>query len=86
MQLFDYARIDIRLSKDGTPYVIEVNDNPYLERTAEFAVAALQAGMAYATLINKIVEISWERWENTESRKKEKQAKKEHHKKEEAKS
>jgi D-alanine-D-alanine ligase len=86
LQLFDYARIDIRLSKDGTPYVIEVNDNPYLERTAEFAVAALQAGMAYATLINKIVEISWERWENTESRKKEKQAKKEHHKKEEAKS
>jgi D-alanine-D-alanine ligase len=70
LQVYDYARVDIRLAQDGTPYVVEVNANPYLENTAEFAVAALQAGMAYSTLINKIVEIAWNRFKNEESRSK----------------
>jgi len=64
LQVYDYARVDIRLAQDGIPYVVEVNANPYLERTAEFSVAALQAGMGYSNLINRIVEIAWERWEN----------------------
>lgn len=63
LQALDYARVDIRLSKDGVPYVVEVNANPYLERTAELPVAALQAGMGYSTLINRIVEIAWTRWD-----------------------
>jgi D-alanine-D-alanine ligase len=70
LQIHDYARVDIRLSQDGVPYVVEVNANPYLERTAEFAVAALQAGMGYSGLINRIVEITWSRWDQFESRKK----------------
>lgn len=61
----DYARVDIRLSLDGIPMVVEVNANPYLERTSAFALAALQAGMGYATLINRIVEEAWKRQEPT---------------------
>lgn len=61
----DYARVDIRLSLDGIPMVVEVNANPYLERTSAFALAALQAGMGYATLINRIVEEAWKRQELT---------------------
>lgn len=67
---FDYARVDIRVGKDGIPYVVEVNANPYLERTAEFAVAALQAGMGYSSVINTIVDLAWNRWEEAEQRKK----------------
>ncbi|MCL5090975.1 MAG: ATP-grasp domain-containing protein [Patescibacteria group bacterium] len=78
LQVMDYARVDIRLAQDGVPYVVEVNANPYLERTAEFAVAALQAGMGYNTLVNKIAEISWNRWEQISARPK---PKKVHHKK-----
>ena len=43
--------------------VVEVNANPYLERTSAFALAALQAGMGYTTLVNRIVEIAHKRWE-----------------------
>lgn len=59
LQVRDYARVDIRLAQDGIPYVIEVNANPYLEQTSAFAIAALQAGMGYNTLIQRIVEIAW---------------------------
>jgi len=58
LQVRDYARVDMRLAPDGTPFVVEVNANPYLERTSAFAIAALQAGMGYKTLINRIVEIA----------------------------
>ena len=65
MKVQDYARVDIRLSQDGVPMVVEVNANPYLERTSAFSLAALQAGMGYSTLINRIVEIAQKRWEPT---------------------
>ena len=65
LKVQDYARVDIRLSADGIPMVVEVNANPYLERTSAFALAALQAGMGYTTLINRIVEIARKRWEPT---------------------
>jgi D-alanine-D-alanine ligase len=65
LKVHDYSRIDIRLSADGVPMVVEVNANPYLERTSAFPLAALQAGMGYSTLINRIAEIAWKRWEPT---------------------
>lgn len=58
LQVRDYARVDLRLAADGTPFVVEVNANPYLEQTSAFPIAALQAGMGYNTLINRIVEIA----------------------------
>lgn len=82
LQVKDYARVDVRLSQDGTPYVVEVNANPYIERSAEYAVAALQAGMGYTSLINKIVELAWTRWEIDDSRRKLQRIKKELLKKE----
>jgi D-alanine-D-alanine ligase len=66
MQCEDYARVDIRLTPDGRPYVVEVNANPYLEQTGAVAVAALQAGMSFKTLVNRIVETARKRWEQTE--------------------
>ena len=65
LKVRDYARVDIRLTEDGKPVVMEVNANPYLERTSAFALAALQSGMGYMMLINRIVEIAGERSEST---------------------
>ncbi|MCX6012859.1 MAG: D-alanine--D-alanine ligase [Chloroflexi bacterium] len=65
LKVQDYARVDIRLSADGIPMIVEVNANPYLEQTSAFPLAALQAGMGYTTLINRIVAIAMNRWKST---------------------
>ncbi len=60
LQIRDYARVDMRLTTDGTPYVIEVNPNPWLDKTAAFARAARSAKpeLSYGDLIERIVELA----------------------------
>ena len=60
LQIRDYARLDLRLTADGTPYVIEVNPNPWLDKAAEFAMAARKAKpeLSYGDLMEKIVELA----------------------------
>lgn len=57
----DYGRVDLRLSAEGVPYVIDVNPNCDLHPEAGFAKAARAAGMEYAALAQRLVEIALER-------------------------
>ncbi len=57
----DYARVDMRISKDGTPYVLEVNPNPDLSRNAGFMRSASVYGLTPSETIVKIAEIALER-------------------------
>jgi D-alanine-D-alanine ligase len=57
----DYGRIDFRLSKEGVPYVLELNPNPGISPTSNLAEqpefiphAAMKSGMTYNELILKI--------------------------------
>src|SRR4029078_846475 len=50
-----YARVDFRLSADGTPYFIEANPNPEIAKSQEFAKAALYDGIAYTELLHRIL-------------------------------
>lgn len=62
VRLRDYARIDMRVNDRGEIFVIEVNPNCYLERSAEFARAAEHGGISYEKLIAKIVELASARY------------------------
>ncbi|MER3524525.1 MAG: D-alanine--D-alanine ligase [Ignavibacteria bacterium] len=57
----DYARVDFRLSAEGTPYVLEVNPNPDISDDAGFARSAKAYGYAFPQIIGKIVESALER-------------------------
>ncbi len=58
LRLRDYARVDLRVTGKEEIYVIEVNPNCYLERSAEFATAAAKDGIEYPALINRILELA----------------------------
>jgi D-alanine-D-alanine ligase len=58
LRLRDYARIDLRVTPSGEIYIIEVNPNCYLERSAEFSMAAQQAGIDHPALIGRILELA----------------------------
>ncbi|MFO0655159.1 MAG: ATP-grasp domain-containing protein [Polyangia bacterium] len=50
----DYGRVDIRLSQDGIPYVLEVNPNCDISDGAGLSRAALAAGIPYDALIEQV--------------------------------
>lgn len=64
MNCRDYARVDIRLSEEGTPYVIEVNPNPDISTDSGFARAAKAAGLSYGNLLSTIAEFALLRHKN----------------------
>ena len=61
MMCRDYARVDIRLSKDNKLYVLEVNPNPDLTEGAGFMRSAETNGYSYTTALKKIIELAWKR-------------------------
>lgn len=57
----DYARVDVRVARDGTPWVLEVNPNPSLIPEWALAHAAGLAGWSFAELVQLFVRNAEER-------------------------
>lgn len=61
LRVREYGRVDLRMSETGQIYVIEVNASCYLEKSAEFVMAAEKAGLTYTQVINQIADLAVER-------------------------
>jgi D-alanine-D-alanine ligase len=60
--LRDYGRVDIRLTPEGTPYIIDVNPNCDLSHLAGgYAKAAKAAGLTYEDVILRLIELALSR-------------------------
>ncbi len=57
----DYARVDMRLSKNKELFVLEVNPNPDLTEGAGFMRSADAAGYSYVRALKKIINLAWAR-------------------------
>ncbi|MBI2932622.1 MAG: D-alanine--D-alanine ligase [Planctomycetes bacterium] len=65
LDIRDWARMDVRLDAAGRPNILEVNPLPGIlpkpEDNSCFPKAARVAGMTYEQLVQRVVEIAWER-------------------------
>lgn len=57
----DYARIDLRLGRDGVPHILEVNPNPDLTEGVSFMDSAEKAGLCFSETLRRIVAFALER-------------------------
>lgn len=57
----DYARIDMRLTKDNELYVLEVNPNPDLTEGAGFMRSAEATGLSYVGALQEIIKLAYAR-------------------------
>lgn len=58
----DVARVDIRLSPEGIPYVLEVNPLPGMDpEESNLPIMARAAGMSYEAFIHRLIDLAAER-------------------------
>jgi len=57
----DYARVDVMVRADGSPVVLEVNTLPGMTETSLLPKAAAAAGLDYAQLCQRMVDLALER-------------------------
>ncbi len=57
----DYARVDVMVRADGAPVVLEVNTLPGMTETSLLPKAAAAAGLSYAELCQRMIELALDR-------------------------
>jgi D-alanine-D-alanine ligase len=62
LELYDFARVDLRMDEAGDPYILEINSMASLGLTGTYVLAAQVAGYSYDELINRILEVATVRY------------------------
>ncbi len=57
LHMTGYARMDFRMRADGSVFLLEANCNPNLSNGEDFAAAAAEAGIAYGSLLERLVRL-----------------------------
>jgi len=57
----DYSRVDLMVRQNGETVVLEVNTLPGMTETSLLPKAAAAAGMSYASLCQRMVDLAWQR-------------------------
>lgn len=60
----DYARVDLRISNAGEPYILEINSIATLGWGGSFVMAAKSAGYTFTEIISRIIEVARERYQS----------------------
>lgn len=55
LRLKGYARVDLRVDQNGTPWVLEANANPCLTPGSGFMAAASEKGLSFTDVIGRII-------------------------------
>lgn len=58
----DFARIDFRVSKDGIPYMLEINPLPGLGDYSDLVIMAIKLGWSHESLIVAVLKAALERY------------------------
>lgn len=58
----DYARVDLRVDADGTPWMLEINSMASLGAGGSYVAAAQAAGYDFTAVVNRIVEVAVQRY------------------------
>jgi len=53
---YGFSRVDLRLSKDGIPFVLEVNTIPGMTPTSDLPQAAAARGITFSELVKIMLE------------------------------
>jgi D-alanine-D-alanine ligase len=61
----DYGRVELRVDRDGNPFVLECNPNPSIGRSDSVAHAASLINMAYEDFIDELVHLAIQRYKVT---------------------
>jgi D-alanine-D-alanine ligase len=61
----DWARVDMRIDKNGEFHILELNSLPSLGLRGSYVTGAKQAGLDFASLINRLVEVADARYFGT---------------------
>jgi D-alanine-D-alanine ligase len=59
----DYGRIDFRVSRDGTPWMIEASTHPHIQRLSSFCILTERAGGKYHDMLDMLVQVAARRYQ-----------------------
>lgn len=61
LEMYDYARVDFRLKKDGSLFFIEINGNPAISKTSEIGLISEKFNMSFGKIVEYVVHTATER-------------------------